>query len=335
MRLAHRDEKSEEGLFDPSFFVDIAIDRGAHALPDPRHRCHDGGLHRRHVGQHDLPDGLRVGDGGSPGKHEVVDDPLEGVPHREDGQEDVAGPDVNGIRNCPQVVEEVRMRQHDSLRFTRGSRCIDDRREVLGLPLFHFLHECLRIGGELLLSPLHDLREGEQLDTCRRGNRARHEAVVDDDDGLQERKLLLLRQDLLRLLGILRQRQGAVGVLQDVAGFFRHGVGAPGNIGRADAEDRDVGDHPLLAVVRDHSHVVSAFYAEVEEPGAEALDQAGELAIGERSEFSRPVLVLDGRSVRQFFGHRPVDLYDGVFHAFPPAFDCSSSDKDCGKRRVA
>ena len=55
------------------------------------------------------------------GQGVVVDDPFERVPDRQDGEEDIRWPDVDGRRNRAYVVQEVAVRQHDALWLPRGS----------------------------------------------------------------------------------------------------------------------------------------------------------------------------------------------------------------------
>ena len=95
-------------------------------------------------------------------------------------------------------------------------------------------------------------------------------------------------------------------------------------------EDPEVRDHPFLAVVGDDADVVAALHAEVEEPGAEALEELRELAEGEGCPCAGLVLALQGDRVGKLLRDRPVDLYDGVFHVFPLLLIAASIDKDCG-----
>jgi hypothetical protein len=158
----------------------------------------------------------------------------------------------------------------------------------------------------------------------RLGNAPRRELLVDDDDPRQEGQMCLLRENLLHLLRVLRKSHGAVGVLEDVAGFVRHGVRAPRNIGRPDAEDSQVGDDPFLPVVRDDPDVVTSLHAEIEQTGPEALEQGRELLVGNLLPFARLGLAHERDLLGVPFRNRPEALYDRVLpvlhHVLPYRF---------------
>ena len=146
------------------------------------------------------------------------------------------------------------------------------------------------------------------------GELLRIEGVVKDNEVFQEGEVLLLREDLLHLLGILREAESAVGMAEDIAGLVRHRVGAAGHVGCADTEDPEVGDHPFLAVVRDQAYMVAPFHAEIQQPGAEALELGAELLERQRRPFAISRLAHQGGRIGKSTDHGPKGLYDCVFH---------------------
>ena len=95
--LADADEEGEEGLLDRALILERPIDPVLDRFPYSRDGGEPLGPHRLHVREHHRAYGLRVGDAGAGSEDDVLDYALEGVPDREDGEEDVARADMDQL----------------------------------------------------------------------------------------------------------------------------------------------------------------------------------------------------------------------------------------------
>ena len=116
------------------------------------------------------------------------------------------------------------------------------------------------------------------------------ELRVDDDQDLEERQVLPAAEDLVELGPVFDENHAALGVAQDESHLFGRRVGAAGHVGRPDGEYREVGDDPLLAVVRDDADVVSPLDAQGEEAAAEGPHERLELSCRNSAELARGIL---------------------------------------------
>ena len=118
-----------------------------------------------------------------------------------------------------------------------------------------------------------DLGEGPHREPGGLGARLRvGRGRIEEEDGREAGHGGLARDYLGELLLVLEDGDAALAEIQDVADLLLGGVAAPGHVGGAEAEDREVGDEPFPAVVRDEADMVASGHAELEETRGEDLD---------------------------------------------------------------
>ncbi len=209
------------------------------------------------------------------------------MPDGEHGEEDVSRADVEHSRDRAHVVEEVAVGQHHALGLPGGARGVDDCRKVRRSAFFHLGGESARVHGKGFLSAGHDFVERHHPGSARGFWKSlRLEVLIHDDDALKKGEVLLAGEDLLQLLRVLHERHRTVRVLQDVAGFIRHGIRAPGHVRGPDAQNALVGDHPFRAIVRDDADMVPALDPKGGQPRAKTLEPGRELFEAHRDPFT-------------------------------------------------
>ena len=182
-RLApHPDRPAEDLLPQRRVGGHLLVDPRVHLLVEARHRAHDVRAHLAHVLRH-LLDALRVGDGDPAVEHEVVaGGALEAVAQRQEAQRrPLLVHHREELLRGEDVVEEVRVGEHDPLGVAGGARGVDEGGEVAARHLGGAAAHRLAVGGERLLALRTQLVER---------HRAGDGGGVEADDVLQEREVV-------------------------------------------------------------------------------------------------------------------------------------------------
>ena len=192
---------------------------------------------------------------------------LEGVGQRQEREErELVGP-LEQIRvdvvYLLGVGEEVVVGEHDAFGSAGCAGGVDDRGHILALDS---PDPFVELFGLRVLGPF--LQRRAQLDHAVNGLLER----IETDDVPQVGKLGFDRDDLVGMRLSRGEAHDGVRIVDDVSGFFRRVRCVDGYVDRADRENRQVGDPPLVAVGGEQRHLVAGLDALADEEIAQVSD---------------------------------------------------------------
>ena len=198
------------------------------------------------------------------------------MPHGKGREKHIADSDVQRCVRSPNLVKKVAVCEHNSLRFTGGSRRVDDRGQIFRLAFIDCFLEAVRFGGQMFLSQIDYFLKSQD-------NRALDLALfflkflVHNDQCFQTGKVLFNGEYFFQLCCVLDKGTDAVAVREYISNFIRHRVRASRNVCSSDTQYPQVGDEPLFSIFRYDADVVTLFNTDALETGAEILRQGVEV----------------------------------------------------------
>ncbi len=267
-------ERPAEELFPPRFVgLQLFEDRGVDLFVEAWNGAHD---RRSRLAQalDDLSRVACVDVGHAVADHVEAPGALEDVGQWKKAQRHVPFAHPEALVMGEEGVMEVGVVKHHALGLPRGARGVDERGQVLrggaGEPCVENVSLPRRAPLLKKVPPEHAPRVAAQV-----------RPLVEHDDYGRRQAGLRDARDAVVLGLAAREEDPDGGIADDVAGLARRARRVDGHGDAPDAQDREVGDRPLRAVVRVDAHHFPLAHAQFQEGLCRVPDEFPEAAVGD------------------------------------------------------